>query len=130
MLRGCRDENIGVSSPPPRRSPMRITLPRVALVGALALGLTGAAVAAVPGPDGEIHGCYNAKGSLRLVDPSDPSMPGACDDKETPLTWNQTGPQGPAGQQGPQGPKGATGSQGPQGPAGPSFVRAKYATGK
>jgi hypothetical protein len=32
---------------------MRITLPRVALAGALALGLSGAAVASVPAPDAQ-----------------------------------------------------------------------------
>jgi hypothetical protein len=105
---------------------MHITLPRVALVGALALGLSGAAVASVPAPDGQIHGCYDAKGSLRVTDTADPSKMGACDDKETPLAWNQTGPQGPAGPQGAKGATGAQGPQGPQGPAGPSFVRAKY----
>ena len=107
---------------------MRITLPRVALAGALALGLSGAAVASVPAPDGQVRACYDAKGNMHLIDAaaSDAQMPSTCSDKETPISWNQTGPTGPQGAQGPQGPKGATGAQGPQGPAGPSFVRAHY----
>ena len=78
---------------------MRITLPRVALAGALALGLSGAAVASVPAPDGQVRACYDAKGNMHLIDAaaSDAQMPSTCSDKETPISWNQTGPMGPQG---------------------------------
>lgn len=93
-----------------------------------------AAVAAAPGSEGEISGCYlPASGLVRIVEDTS-----TCRRLEKPLTWNQQGPQGaigpagpegapgPAGPQGAQGPAGATGetgatgAQGPAGPAGPS----------
>jgi hypothetical protein len=83
----------------------------------LALGLVGTGVAfadgvnvngSIPGPNGVIHGCYNASGLLRLEPSAD-----ACQGKETAISWNQKGPQGPQGKTGPEGP------QGPTGPAGP-----------
>ncbi len=40
----------------------------------------------------EIHSCINKKGSIRIV--ADPSQ---CKSSETPLSWNQVGPQGPIG---------------------------------
>jgi hypothetical protein len=61
--------------------------------------------------DTVIHGCVRGlTGILRIVGPSGQCLPG-----ETPISWNQTGPQGPQGQ---QGPKGDTGPMGPAGPAG------------
>src|SRR5213596_2084529 len=95
----------------------------------LALLLGGAAVAAIPGANGVITGCYNKQsGALRVIDTAANQ---ACTNKETPLTWSQTGPQGPQGQtgatgatgpQGPQGQTGATGATGLQGPQGPAGV--------
>jgi hypothetical protein len=72
------------------------------LVAALAVAIGGIAYAAIPGPDGVIHGCYKGDGTLRVVDHDV-----ACKTNETRLTWNQTGPQGPAGPQGPQGEPGS-----------------------
>ena len=58
-----------------------------------------------------INGCLNKKtGALRVV--SDPSK---CRKYETPISWNQTGPQGIPGPQGKQGPQGLQGLQGPPG---------------
>jgi hypothetical protein len=44
-----------------------------------------------------IHGCYSKDtGVLRIV-----SGPGDCSGVESPISWNQTGPQGPPGPAGP-----------------------------
>jgi len=84
------------------------------------------ALAAIPGSDGVIHGCYtvsqpgmtsSAHGALRVIDPSKGD---ACTSSEQALDWNQTGPPGPAGPLGPAGPKGDRGSLGPTGPQGPA----------
>jgi hypothetical protein len=78
------------------------------------------ALAAIPGSDGVIHGCYQKNvGNLRVIDAG-----GSCRPSEIAISWNQTGPvgpvgpQGPKGDTGPQGPKGDTGATGPQGPKG------------
>ncbi len=97
-------------------------------VGMLAAG--SAAVAAIPGDDGKINGCYNkVNGQMRVVD-----SPADCKNNETAISWNQrgptgaagpagpkgdTGPAGPAGPPGETGPAGADGAPGPAGPAGP-----------
>lgn len=53
---------------------MRLRLPHVALVGVLAIGLTGGAVAAIPSATGKISGCYaTADGKLRIVDAESPA---------------------------------------------------------
>ena len=63
--------------------------------------------AAVPSTQTIIHGCYSRRdGELRVIDASHQS----CRDRyETPISWNQTGPQGPAGLPGPAGPPGPPG---------------------
>src|SRR5215470_10401507 len=103
---------------------------------AAALGAGAAvAVAAIPGNDNVIHGCYVTDtnqsffevpiGNLRLVDPSLPSTivtspnPAAvCTAGEAAITWNQTGPQGPPGPSGQNGQNGAAGGKGDQGAPG------------
>jgi hypothetical protein len=97
----------------------------VAATAVAAVAVTGVGVAAIPDGTGKIHGCYDNAGKLRVID----SANSGCGQSETPLTWNQTGPQGPPGPQGPKGATGATGPQGPQGPAGPSFARAHFRSG-
>jgi hypothetical protein len=83
----------------------------------------GVAVAAIPGTDGKIKGCYattngivlgipHSKGDLRLVDAGE-----ACRSYERAVTWNQ---QGIPGQNGSPGPAGPTGSPGPTGASGPA----------
>ena len=75
------------------------------LAGALALLVVGGVALAkglpglTPSDDGTIYGCYKthsgekeSQGKLRIV--SDPSL---CKDNETPISWNQLGPQGVAG---------------------------------
>lgn len=113
------------------------------LAGALKLALPTAAalsagaaiaVAAIPGADGTITGCYltntgNAPnlriGQLRVIDPSmSPTLPGGgpnpaavCLSDESMISWSQSGPtglQGPAGAAGQPGPAGANGANGQQ----------------
>jgi len=76
----------------------------------------GVAYATIPDSGGVIHGCYlNKIGTLRVIDPSAGQK---CAGFETPIQWNQTGPQGATGSAGPKGDTGATGPQGPAGPTG------------
>lgn len=91
-------------------------------IAALTVGAGVAVYASIPGPDGVISGCIGNNGVLRVIDSA-----ANCQQNETPLQWNQTGPAGPVGPTGPQGaagstgsagPAGAQGSAGPQGPAG------------
>jgi len=104
-----------------------MTLAASALIG---LGAAAhAATPAIPGPDGVIRICVEAKdighyNDLRFL------INGAisCGRGEKLIWWNQrgrtgaTGPRGPEGSQGPageQGPAGPTGEKGATGPAGP-----------
>ena len=61
---------------------------------ALALSCQAAvAIAAIPGAGGAISACYDSKGVMRVID----AQAGAtCSNKETPLTFNATGPTGPS----------------------------------
>src|SRR5665213_860899 len=87
---------------------------RVAVLAAAALAVAATAYASIPDSGGVIHGCYlKGVGSLRVIDSPNQKCITVI---ETPIQWNQTGPQGPPG---PQGPKGAIGAQGPQGGQGP-----------
>jgi len=101
------------------RVPVRATA-AAAIVGAAAAA--SVAFGAIPGGDGVISACYSPNGDLRVIDAQDSCRPG----KETPLTWNQRGPQGPTGpagaqgQPGPAGPAGPQGERGPQGETGPT----------
>jgi Collagen triple helix repeat (20 copies) len=96
---------------------------RVAGIAGLTVGLVaggaGIAYAAVPDPDGTIHGCVSKlTGTIRVIDPSTGAK---CNALENPLNFSQQGapgPAGPAGPAGPQGPAGPTGATGAQGPAG------------
>lgn len=61
-------------------------------VASLVAAAAGVAYATVPDDQGVIHACYKTdKGQLRVVDAS------TCSPGESPITWNQTGPQGPPG---------------------------------
>lgn len=75
----------------------KLTLSGV-IVTTLAIALAGFVYAAIPDAEGVIHGCYRssgllANGDLRIID-SDTQI---CNNNETKITWNQTGPQGPPG---------------------------------
>ena len=61
----------------------------VALV-ALALAAGGVAYAAIPDSSGVIHGCYNTKGALRVID-TEASPPQTCGSRETALDWPGVG---------------------------------------
>jgi hypothetical protein len=64
----------------------------VVATAALVVALAGVTYAAIPGPDGAVHSCYDSRGALRVIDSA-----AACDKSETALNFSQTGPQGPAG---------------------------------
>jgi hypothetical protein len=83
----------------------RLTYANVAATVALVLAMSGFAVAAIPGPDGVIHGCYQkTKGTLRVAT--------KCSKSEKAIAWNQKGPQGLQGIQGIQGIQGTQGVPG------------------
>jgi hypothetical protein len=100
-----------------------------------ALAASGAAVAfgAIPDVAGVINGCYassasgggaggtaggtggvsgGATGALRVIDTAKSQK---CSAGETPISWNNTGPQGARGPQGLEGIQGPRGLEGPQG---------------
>lgn len=64
-------------------------------VGLVVGGLSSAAVlASIPDANGVIHGCIrNNNGNLRIIDDATET----CGGGQTPLNFNQTGPQGPPG---------------------------------
>lgn len=62
----------------------------VVATGAALIALAGVAVAAIPGPEGTVRGCYvTGGGGLRVVDSGV-----ACKSNKTLLTWSQRGPAG------------------------------------
>jgi hypothetical protein len=67
----------------------------VVATAALVVALAGVTYAAIPGPDGTVHTCYDVRGALHVID-SDAT----CDTKngETALNFSQKGPAGPPGQ--------------------------------
>jgi hypothetical protein len=94
----------------------------VAAVGvAAALVGGGIALAAIPGPNGVIHGCLKNKGQAYLVDPG----AGQTCGKDASLDWNEAGARGPKGLPGPQG---IPGSQGASGTSGYEIQHAQYST--
>jgi hypothetical protein len=104
---------------------LRVLIPTTFAL-AIAVGV-GVATGAIPDSGGVIHGCYEQdEGQLRVIDTA---RGGACRPSETPLNWNQTGPQGPKGDTGPQGPKGDTGAGGAVGKDGVSVTSTALASG-
>jgi hypothetical protein len=113
---------------------MRLTKLGAVILALVALGAftaVGVSVAAIPGTDGVIHGCYGSfggfSGQLRVID----TQAGArCLRQEKPLDFNQRGPQGTTGDPGPKGdpgPQGNPGAQGPQGLQGQPGTSETYA---
>lgn len=107
-----------------REARARLSQRAVAIVAGvvLALGVSGAALAAIPSAGGEITACYRpGERLLRVIDAESGKT---CKDKERTITWNKMGPQGPRGEQGlrgeqgPPGVPGAPGAPGEQGPPG------------
>jgi hypothetical protein len=77
----------------------KLTLVLGLATAALALG--SFAVAAIPGGNGVINGCYDkGSGQLRVTDTAT-GQPKGCSTKEAPLVWNQQGPKGDKGDPGP-----------------------------
>lgn len=89
---------------------------RLAVGASLAVALVFVAQAVIAQSNGVINACFNdagkgpGAGQLRLSD--------ECRRNESPIFWNQTGPQGEQGEVGPQGEKGDAGDVGPQGEKG------------
>lgn len=88
----------------------------IALVTIIGITLiSGVAYATIPDSNGVIHSCYkNSNGTLSVID----SATQSCTSMETPLNWNQTGPQGLQGIQGEQGVTGLQGETGATGATG------------
>ena len=85
---------------------------------ALAAG-AGVAHAMIPASgSGVISGCYEKRtGILRVIDAEAGKK---CTPYETPISWNQGGPQGPTGDKGPTGDNGPQGEPGVAGDKGPT----------
>lgn len=108
----------------------------VPLAAAVAVISGGVAVAAIPGGDGEIDGCYgNANGSLRVTDAEGGR---SCKSNESAIAWaeegragpqGEIGPAGPQGEVGPTGPAGADGKDGAEGPPGPQGEQGQPGSG-
>jgi uncharacterized repeat protein (TIGR02543 family) len=84
----------------------------------VAATIAGVAWASIPGAGNVYTACMlKGVGTIRLIDKSLPStnLMSRCTDKETEISWNQTGQPGPVG---PQGSKGDVGPAGPQGAKG------------
>ena len=81
----------------------------------LLLGGVSGAYAVIPTAGGTINACQDkSTGNLRVIDPTKSS----CKNSETPISWNQTGPQGAPGLQGVPGEDGAPGAPGEDGAPG------------
>ncbi len=79
------------------------TFANVGVIVALVLAGSGFAVAAIPGRDGVIHGCFNKRtGGLRVIDTGK-----HCTRRERALNWNQKGKPGATGAAGKQGQPGS-----------------------
>jgi hypothetical protein len=106
-----------------RRSPIRSRSLGTILGLCLALMLGTIALAAIPGANGMITGCYRPEtGRLRVIDAQAGKK---CERGENQITWNQTGPQGvpgAAGAKGDPGPQGLPGVQGLPGAIGPQGI--------
>ncbi|MDQ3722262.1 MAG: hypothetical protein M3376_04165 [Actinomycetota bacterium] len=77
---------------------------------ALVIASGGVAYATIPDSGGVIHSCYSSgSGSLRVIDSDRRDV---CKSGETPLTFNQTGPEGPPGEDGADGEDGLDGEDG------------------
>jgi len=94
--------------------------------GALTCGalMAGAAYAAIPATGVVVHGCYNkTTGQLLILKASKTALHAsttnvkACKKGQTPLQWNQTGPQGRTGSPGTPGATGGIGLTGATGAA-------------
>jgi hypothetical protein len=88
-----------------------LRLPLPLLVAALVHGWLLLGQAPIASGQAVINGCVAKKtGILRI-----PTTDEGCRKDETPISWNQVGPEGPEGPEGPQGEQGEPGIQGPQG---------------
>ncbi len=75
-----------------RNLPSRLSPSMVVALLAIVLAAGGVAFATIHDSSGTIHGCYDKKGDLRVVESA-----ADCRSRETALAWNQQGPPGPPG---------------------------------
>lgn len=108
----------GARTPPIKPRSWLTSKRAAAAVVVLALASGGVAYATIPDSSGVIHGCYTKRGGVLSV--VDLSAGQTCSSFQTPIAWNQQGPQGDPGPQGSKGDPGPSGPQGPQGDPGPS----------
>jgi hypothetical protein len=73
--------------------------------GALVAALAATTYAAIPGSNGVISACKDAKGGLKVIDAENGAT---CSANQVALNWNQQGPTGATGATGPAGPSDAT----------------------
>ena len=104
-----------------RTSPRRARAVIAATVAALIATGATVAVAAIPGPDGTVDGCYTKVGGiLRVIDKAKgESLPQQAGDRDQ---VEPDRPPGPAGAPGPQGLKGDAGPAGANGDTGPAGI--------
>ena len=87
-----------------------------ASVAGAALIAVSVAIAAIPGGNGTVAGCYEKNtGLLRVIDAEAGRK---CTTYERAITWSQRGPAGAVGATGPMGPAGSAGTAGATGPKG------------
>ncbi|MBA3809461.1 MAG: hypothetical protein H0X28_13880 [Solirubrobacterales bacterium] len=91
----------------------------IAATLALVFAMSGGAIAATGGfsSGGKFRGCVRANGSLTILKAGK-----SCSKGQTPITWNQAGPQGTKGPTGAAGANGPTGGSGPAGSPGTPAV--------
>jgi hypothetical protein len=100
-----------------RAKRLRSSYAGVTATVALFLALGGGAYAAassIVGSDGQVHGCYQNDGDLRVISPSS-----SCRRSEHALSWSQQGPKGDTGATGATGAAGSNGANGAKGDTGP-----------
>ena len=77
----------------------------VLAAGALLAALAATTYAAIPGANGVISACKDAKGGLKVIDAENGAT---CSSNQVSLSWNQQGPTGATGATGPAGPSDVT----------------------
>lgn len=100
-----------------RISPISRHLLTIAIVTALAFSAGSAFVAYGNTPGKTYYGCIKANGGTLYNVNTSAEL--ACKNGDTPVNWNQEGPQGLQGPAGPQGEAGVSGADGAVGPMGP-----------
>jgi hypothetical protein len=94
-----------------------------AAVAAVAGGGAAAALATDQGSSDVYRACLNHNLSALYNVKVNPTTPPRCLQRDTVISWNQTGPAGAAGPQGAKGDVGPAGPKGDTGPVGPAGAK-------